>query len=292
MQARYGQERGLNQRVQRSVREGTSKYVAALFCRQADPNVVLPDRVSALTVFSIQHQPVAAPMAARSPGARSRDASAKRRHQSPAPTWRLRRYRSDVAAVTLYGVTDSSGGVRWLLAAIQVPASPSRYRVAIWRELRKIGAVPLGGGVWAAPAAPVFATGFDRVVELVAKAEGQVLSFDGRPRDGVSEGSLLEMFNAARAEEWAEFASECDKFEAEIAKERRIGKLTVAELDEEEQSLDRLRRWARELKARDIFTVAEGVHAEERLKRCQEVLDGYATEVYQAVHAPLGTDSV
>jgi len=189
-------------------------------------------------------------------------------------------------------VTDSSRAVRWLLAAIQVPASPSRYRVAIWRELRKIGAVPLGGGVWAAPAAPVFATGFDRVAELVAKAEGQVLSFDGRPRDGLSEASLLEMFNAARTEEWAEFASECDKFEAEIAKERHIGKLTVAELDEEEHSLDRLRRWARELKARDIFTVAEGVHAEERLKRCQEVLDGYATEVYQAVHAPLGTESV
>lgn len=61
MQARYGQEwgdrqeRGLNQRVQRSVREGTSEYVAALLYEQANPNIVLPDRVSALTVFSARN---------------------------------------------------------------------------------------------------------------------------------------------------------------------------------------------------------------------------------------------
>jgi len=61
-------------------------------------------------------------------------------------------------------------------------------------------------------------------------------------------------------------------------------------LDEEEQSLDRLRRWFRELKAGDIFGVAEGVQAEEQLKHCAEMLDGYAAEVYQAVHAPLGRE--
>ena len=64
-----------------------------------------------------------------------------------------------------------------------------------------------------------------------------------------------------------------------------------AELDEEEQSLDRLRRWFRELKARDIFGVSEGIQAEEQLKRCAEALDGYANDVYQAVHAPLGQES-
>jgi hypothetical protein len=86
------------------------------------------------------------------------------------------------------------------------------------------------------------------------------------------------------------FASECDKFDAEIAKERRINKLTVAELDEEEHSLERLRRWWRELRARDIFTVPDGVNAEERLKHCEQVLDAYSDEVYRAVHGPLGQE--
>jgi hypothetical protein len=34
------------------------------------------------------------------------------------------------------------------------------------------------------------------------------------------------------------------------------------------------------------------VQAEDQLKRCAEVLDGYAAEVYQAVHAPLGQEGV
>jgi hypothetical protein len=181
-------------------------------------------------------------------------------------------------------------GNPWLLAAIRLPAGPSRHRVAVWRELRRIGAVSLGSGVWAMPAAPVFAAGLDRVEGLVARADGQVLMFDARPREAADEASLMAEFNAARADEWSEFLSECGKYEVEIAKERRIGKLTLAELDEEEQSLDRLRRWARELKARDIFGVAEGAQADDRLKQCGEVLDEYAAEVYRAAHAPLGRE--
>ena len=176
------------------------------------------------------------------------------------------------------------------MATVRLPAGPSRHRVAVWRELRRVGAIPVSGGVWAAPAAPVFAEGLDRVAELVRRADGQVLMLDAAPRDEQSRASLVGEFNAARAAEWSEFTSECDKYEAEIAKERRIGKFTVAELDEEEQSLDRLRRWFRELKARDIFAVPEGVRAEDQLKRCAEALDGYADEVYQAVHAPLGRE--
>ena len=40
--------------------------------------------------------------------------------------------------------------------------------------------------------------------------------------------------------EWAEFIDECAKYEAEIDREIAEQKLTLAELDEEEQSLERL----------------------------------------------------
>jgi hypothetical protein len=179
---------------------------------------------------------------------------------------------------------------KWLVVAIRLPANPSRHRVAVWRELRRVGAISLGGGVWAAPAAPVFDAGLQRVHELVSRAGGQVLAFDGRPRGETDDEVLTAEFNAARAAEWTEFTAECGHFHAEIAKERRKGKFTVAELDEEEQNLDRLRRWFRELRARDVFGVPEGAQADERLKACTELLDAYADDVYRAVHAPLGTE--
>jgi len=78
------------------------------------------------------------------------------------------------------------------------------------------------------------------VAGLVRRADGQVILLHAGPRDEPSRASLVGEFNAARAAEWIEFASECDKYEAEIAKERRTGKLTVAELEEEGQRLDRL----------------------------------------------------
>jgi hypothetical protein len=186
-------------------------------------------------------------------------------------------------------VTEATD-TRWLVVAIRLPSNPSRHRVAVWRELRRIGAIPLGGGVWTAPAAPVFATGLERVGDLVSRAGGHVLGFDGRPRDERDGQVVLAEFNAARAAEWTEFTAECGHFHAEIAKERRKVKFTVAELDEEEHNLDRLRRWFRELRARDLFGVPEGAHAGEQLKACAQLLDGYAEEVYQAVHAPLGTE--
>jgi hypothetical protein len=73
---------------------------------------------------------------------------------------------------------------------------------------------------------------------------------------------------------------------AEIAKEQRIGKLALAELDEEEHSLERLRRWWRDLKARDASGLPAAAEAETRLKACIEALEDYAERVYQAVHAP------
>jgi hypothetical protein len=67
-----------------------------------------------------------------------------------------------------------------------------------------------------------------------------VLVFDARPGDQATGAVLEEAFRRAREDEWAEFAAECGKFEAEIAKELAKGKLTAAELEEEEHSLERL----------------------------------------------------
>jgi len=92
---------------------------------------------------------------------------------------------------------------------------------------------------------------------------------------------LETLFNEEREEEWAEFLAECTKFEHEIDKEIRIKKFTAAELDEEEQNLERLRRWFRELRARDLFAAGSQPEAEKRLKVCTERLEDYAERVFE-----------
>ena len=55
----------------------------------------------------------------------------------------------------------------------------------------------------------------------------------------------------------------------------------MAELDEEEQNLERLQRWFRALRARDLFGSPSRSEAEGRLKECVERLEDYAERVYQ-----------
>ena len=91
------------------------------------------------------------------------------------------------------------------------------------------------------------------------------------------------MYNEARRAEWAEFVSECGKCLAELEREIHQQKFTLAELDEEEQNVDRLRRWHRELRSRDLFDSVPVEQTEQHLDACVAELDRFTALVYAAV---------
>ncbi|UOX90898.1 chromate resistance protein ChrB [Amycolatopsis sp. FBCC-B4732] len=179
-------------------------------------------------------------------------------------------------------MTDPPG--QWQVLVVKVPAAPSRHRVAVWRELRRIGALSLGQGTWAVPDVTAFAAGVRRVVELAERGEGEVVVLDAAGRSERDGTRLEELFTAEREDEWREFLADCGKFDAEIDKEIRVGKFTMAELEEEEQSLERLRRWHRDLKVRDVFGAPSAAPAELRLKHCADRLAEYTELVFQALY--------
>ncbi len=73
-----------------------------------------------------------------------------------------------------------------------------------------------------------------------------------RPRDAASGMMLPELFESARRDEWVEFVTDCGKFLDEIDREIAKQKFTFGELEEEEQSLERLQRWVAELDKRQL----------------------------------------
>ncbi|RMI33448.1 Chromate resistance protein ChrB [Nocardia stercoris] len=179
---------------------------------------------------------------------------------------------------------QSSEVVRWLVLVVRVPAEPSRHRVAVWRELRRVGALQIGQGVWAVPDVPVFADGIARVLELVRRGDGEVLTLDAAGRAETDAARLEALFTAERTDEWAEFLNDCAGFDAEIDKEIGKRKFTMAELEEEEHSLERLRRWHRDIKARDVFGASAASEAADRLEHCAARLAEYTDLVFQALH--------
>ncbi|NRG42644.1 chromate resistance protein ChrB [Rathayibacter sp. VKM Ac-2804] len=173
----------------------------------------------------------------------------------------------------------------WLLLVPRIPAQPSRHRVAVWRELRRLGAVPAAAGMWAVPDLPAFSEGLTSIRELAARGDGGLTVFRATGHSDGDANDLRDVFTSARVDEWNEFVADCGKFDAEIDREFAKEKFTFGELEEEEQSLDRLRRWHRDLLRRDAFGQPEAQQATGRLTASTEKLATYSERVY-AVNLP------
>jgi len=121
------------------------------------------------------------------------------------------------------------------------------------------------------------------MVSLVGEHEGEVIALSATAIDQATAVRIRNLYDDARRAEWVEFESECGKCLVELAKEIRNEKFTLAELDEEEQNVDRLRRWHRELRSRDVFDSVDETAVQRRLDRCAVELERFTALVYQAV---------
>jgi DNA-binding transcriptional regulator PaaX len=117
--------------------------------------------------------------------------------------------------------------VSWRVITYRLPAEPSRHRVAVWRELRRLGALGLQQGTWAVPDGEPFATGLAQVIEAIKAAGGQPVVLTVADEE-TSTVQLETLFTAQREAEWGEFLSDCGRYQAELVGEVTKGKLTLA----------------------------------------------------------------
>jgi hypothetical protein len=171
--------------------------------------------------------------------------------------------------------------VEWTLLTYRLPSEPSRARVAVWREVRRSGALHLQQSVVVFPAGDAFIAAVCQLQAVITDVGGEATTFVAVPHDSLEAGRLLGLWNAARDEEYAELCGECAKFLAEIDHEFAIEKFTSAELDEEEAELDKLERWHGRIATRDAHAAANGPKARQALERCRAALARYADEVYR-----------
>lgn len=175
--------------------------------------------------------------------------------------------------------------MEWRILTYRLSGEQSRYRVAVWRELRRLGAVALQSATWAVPTGDRFDEGVHRAISLVKRSGGQALCFDVSASEEAL-AAVEALYTADREVEWSEFASQCDKIEAEIHREIKDQKFTLDELDEEEKNVDRLRRRYRDLRAKDFFGAPSAAQAQRRLKECVELFKDLAEHVYGARERP------
>lgn len=171
--------------------------------------------------------------------------------------------------------------VRWIVLIYRLPSNDSRARVAVWREVRRSGALHVQQSVVAVPDTEAFTADVERLREVLDEVGGQVTALRTEPLITGDDGRLLQAWNEARDAEYRELAGECAKFLAEIDHEFEIEKFTLAELHEEEAELDKLQRWHERIRRLDIHAAPNGPAAVSALRKAEAALARYSAEVFE-----------
>ncbi|MHB1808657.1 MAG: Chromate resistance protein ChrB [Solirubrobacteraceae bacterium] len=171
----------------------------------------------------------------------------------------------------------------WHLFVYRLPKQSSSMRVAVWRELRRIGALPLQQAVVALPEAGGMSDKLDSIGDRVRSQGGTVYRFPLHALSEEDDARLTDEWNALRTQEYEEIVEECEtKFEREIEFEVFRENFTAAEAEEIEADLEKIKAWFERVCARDVFVVRGRERAEQAIARCERLLDDFVQRVYDA----------
>jgi len=172
---------------------------------------------------------------------------------------------------------------RWLLLIYRVPSQPSRLRVAVWRDLKRLGALYLQQAVCVLPDVSDVRSRLEEVRRRIDEMDGGKTIF--LELDSVADDvrqQFVDGFRANSAREYAEIVEECEtKFFKEIEFERFRENYTFEEAEEIRQDLEKLRRWLAKIEARDWLGADGRAKAHEKVAECERLMDEFEADVYE-----------
>jgi hypothetical protein len=155
----------------------------------------------------------------------------------------------------------------WLLLIHQLPAKPAYARVKVWRRLQALGAVTVKNAVYALPSNEETQEDFAWLAREIVELGGEALVCEAALVEGLDDGQLIDMFIAARNEDYARLADEVRGLES-----RLDSGMTVGERGEIAGQAARLRKQLSEVAAIDFFTASGRQVTEELLVRLENRL--------------------
>ena len=131
----------------------------------------------------------------------------------------------------------------WALLVYRLPRNPSTPRIALWRRLRRLGAVQLLDGVAALPLTPETQEQLEWLADEVEEAGGTATVWLARPSTAAEDRALQKRMRTAADEDYARVAA--------AARGKADGR-----------TIGRLRRALRAIRARDYFDAPRRAEAE------------------------------
>lgn len=170
--------------------------------------------------------------------------------------------------------------MKWLFFSYSLPTEPSKARVYVWRQLKKLGAVNVQS-VWIIPYSLERLNELKKLVKDIEAYKGSSLLITGTVLLKSQEELIQQAFIKSRNEEYIELLAKCEAFfreiESEIAKENFI----FAEVEENEEELAKLKQWLQKIEKRDVLKPPLRKEAETKLKMCEKLFENFARRVYE-----------
>src|SRR6266853_2050672 len=148
----------------------------------------------------------------------------------------------------------------WLLLLFTLPTNRNTERVAVWRRLKKMGAVQIKTSTYLLPDEPAQYEQFQWLAQQIRDYGGDSTLVRAQEIEGLTSEKAIAMFNEARARDYVELRRSLQGF---IGRRKKMDAETAA------AELERLTRQFREIRAADFFDSARGHDVAMLLRRAE-----------------------
>src|SRR6266404_4955895 len=148
----------------------------------------------------------------------------------------------------------------WLLLLYSLPTNRNSERVAVWRRLKKMGAVQIKTSTYLLPDEPAQYEQFQWLAQQIRDYGGDSTLVRAQEIEGLTKEKVVSLFNAARDREYANLRKALQAF---LARRKKSDAEFAA------AQLERFTRQFRELREIDFFDSARGHEVAMLLRRAE-----------------------
>jgi len=148
----------------------------------------------------------------------------------------------------------------WLLLLYSLPSDRNTERVAVWRRLKKMGAVQIKTSTYLLPDEPAQHEQFQWLAQQIRDYGGDSTLVRAQEIEGLTREKVVSVFNAARDQDYAALRKSLQTF---IARRRKSDAAVAA------TELERFTRQFRELRQIDFFDSPRGHEVAMLLRRAE-----------------------
>ena len=157
--------------------------------------------------------------------------------------------------------------MEWIVFSYSLPSSANSSRVALWRRLRRLGAVSPTGSVYILPAHNDCVESLQWLAQEIQQAEGEALVMRVSLFEGLDDTQLIALFNQARQEEYEEIGRQLADLESQIMVADEEVQTAVFQ-----KSLHKLQKQQIEVARIDYFQCPQGTAVSAQLNRIKQQL--------------------